>query len=244
MAKLERDAPVDMALVIKARGAFGIRNYRGQLYVSKWPRRRGSPKSELQQAWVQHFACLGGIWKWHDPRSFDEATKLAKGTGWFWRDVFTSAAHGKLMRLPGAIRVTTPTAFVSREADQALAANTPYWVLFDSQAWNNNRFWEASPNPTRFTFRSSGLYLIGCYALIDNTATDKSVDLQMRINGVTNFPLIRAQDITNNDISPTYTVIWYFEAGDYIELRTQSTVATTLLSANLWAVGITPEAIA
>jgi len=243
MAKLERDAPVDMALVIKARGAFGIRNYRGQLYVSKWPRRRGSPKSELQQAWVQHFACLGGIWKWHDPRSFDEATKLAKGTGWFWRDVFTSAAHGKLMRLPGAIRVTTPTARVSRSTQDALVANVTETVSFEAVAWDNNRFYTPSEHTDRLTIRSSGLYLIGSECNFENSATDGSRALSIRVDGSNIIANTRGQDIANQDVILETLTIYYLEAGQYIDLRVVSTVASFVNNAHFWLVGITPEAI-
>lgn len=199
--------------------------------------------SARQKAWVERFKYWACITKSPDAQSYDQAKDWAKGSGWFWRDVLTSAMAGKLIEIKGETKITTPTCMIRRTIPEALAANISEVVTFQSMVWDNNNFWFSNNNPQWMRFKAPGLYLIGAYALFDNTATDKSVDLRLRLNGVTNFPLVRGQDITNNDISPQFMQPWYFHEDDYLEMTVASTVATSLLECNMWAVAITPETI-
>lgn len=234
---------VTRAAVMKFRQRVVMKPHRGQTIVQKWPRKRGKPKSSLQQAWVDRFSLIGCLMKSPDAQTYDQAKDWAKGTGWFWRDVLTAAANGNLLIEPGALKVTTPTFFVSMQTPEVLAANIVETLEFDAFTWDNNVFWTPAVSTTRLVFRSPGLYLIGAYGLFDNTATDKSVDIRFRLNGVTDFPIARAQDITNNDVTPQYITIWYFHQNDYLELRASSTLIATVLGAQAWGVAITPEAL-
>lgn len=239
----ESAGAVTRAAVMKFRQRVVMKPHRGQTVVQKWPRKRGKPKSALQQAWVDRFKLVGCLMKSPDAQTYDQAKEWAKGTGWFWRDVLTAAANGNLLIEPGALKVTTPTFYVQQTIANPLVANTPEIVNFDTFRWDNNVFWTPTVAPSKVVFRAPGLYLIGSYALFDNTATDKSVDTWMRLNGTDLFPQSRAQDISNNDITPQFMTIWYFHEGDYIELRVQSTFATSVLVSNMWGVAITPEAL-
>lgn len=228
---------------MKFRQRVVMKPYKGANVVQKWPRKRGRPKSALQQAWVDRFRLVGCLMKSPDAQTYDQAKEWAKGTGWFWRDVLTAAANGNLLAVAGEVKITTPTFFVSMQVPEVLAANIVETLEFDAFQWDNNVFWTPAVSTTRLVFRAAGLYLIGCYSLFDNTATDKSVDIRFRLNGVTDFPIARQQDITNNDVTPQYMTIWYFHANDYIELRASSTIIATVLTAQAWGVAITPEGL-
>jgi len=234
---------VTRAAVMKFRQRVVMKPYKGANVVQKWPRKRGKPKSALQQAWVDRFRLLGCIQKSPDAQTYDQAKEWAKGSGWFWRDVLMAAANGNLLVTGIELKVTTPTFLVRQTTAEALAANVVETIEFDVADWDNNVFWSPAVSTTRLVFRAAGLYLIGFSSLFDNTSTDKSVDVRFRLNGTADFPISRAQDITNNDITPMFTTIWYFHANDYIELRASSTINATLLNSTAWAVAITPEGL-
>jgi len=244
MAKIPDEVPqVTRAAVMKMRQRVVMKPHRGQTVVQKWPKKRGKPKGALQQAWVDRFSLVACFVKSPSTEEYDRARQWADGTGWFWRDVLTAAANGNLLVIPGQTKITTPTFYVGRDVVEPLAAGTAESVNFDGLEWDNNVFWNPISNPNRLTFFAPGLYLVGADGQFNNTATDKRCSLFMRVNGTKDLPRAEGQDIANNDIGLQVASIWYFNAGDYLELRVLSTVACDLNSAHLWGVAITPEGL-
>lgn len=211
--------------------------------VSTWPRPRGKVKSARQAAWVRRFSEWACATKAPDAQTYDQAKEWAKGTGWFWRDVLTSAMAGKLVMIEGETKITTPTARLHRNATEGLVANVPEVINLDAMIWDNNGFWAASPTPSRLLFKSPGLYLVGGELNFDNSATDGSRSYQLRLNGTTVIATVRGQDIANADIILPCSTIYYMHANDYLEVVATSTVTSQVNWTILWTVAITPEAI-
>lgn len=211
--------------------------------IQSWPRPRGRVKSARQQAWVDRFALWACLTKNPDAQTYDQAKEWTKDSGWFWRDMMTSAMAGKLIEQEGETKIITPTCYLRRSTTLNLIANTEVSLGMESMSWDNNGFWTPLVQAERMLFKSPGLYLIGAQALYDNTATDKRCQLRFRMNGTANFPEVQGQDISNNDIALTMCQPWYFHANEYIELRTIATQNCGLLSAGMWCVAITPESI-
>lgn len=211
--------------------------------VQSWPRPRGRVKSARQQAWVDRFSLWACLTKSPDAQTYDQAKEWTKDSGWFWRDMLTAAMAGKLIETIGETKITTPTACYDRIAIDALVANVTESITFDTLRWDNNGFWAAAPNPTRFLIKSPGLYLMGAECNFENSATDGSRALSLRLNGTDIFANSRAQDIANQDVILQTGAVWYFRAMDYIEARVVSTVTSQVNNARLWIVAITPETI-
>lgn len=69
---------------------------RGQLIATSWPRKRGKPKAQVtieQNAWLKWTA---RALPYAASVAWDTATRAAKGTGLYPRDILTMAAAGKL----------------------------------------------------------------------------------------------------------------------------------------------------
>jgi len=232
---------VTRAAVMKMRQRVVMKPYRGMTVVQKWPRKRGRTQSALQQAWVDRFSLLGCLFKSPDGQVRQQAGDWASGTGWWWRDVLTSAASGELIKVPGEIKIITPTARLTRDTIEALAANVTEAINWQTAIWDNNVFWASSPNPSRVTFRAPGLYLFGAECNFENSATDGSRALSIRANGSDLVSNVRGQDIANQDIILQAIGIYYFHENDYLEALVLSTVASQVNAAILWTIAITPE---
>lgn len=252
MAKLNAPASsLQRSDVLKVRRRALVRQNRGTVIVQAWPRERGKPKSELQQAWVDRFSCLARALKSPPPWALDAAKGWAqqnqdlyagpKGqTGWYYRDVLESAANGKLIRYQGEPKIRTPTVQVRRPSVYPMTAGQFAFVPITELVWDNNSFWSPNVNPSRLTFKSAGLYLIGATALRQTTGT-----------GYWSFAIYQAgaDPLTGVRIPSTaaaqyanLTTLAYFHANDYIELalfNQSGNVNYTIL--NFWAVAITPE---
>lgn len=269
VARVQRSNPITRTEVIRARGRIHFKRGRGeQLIAQAWPARRGKKKTPLQQAWVDDFSRSARMSKVPDPDAMTTANCMAKGwpepTGWFYRDVIESAMHGKLIVFTGnnsdqalsgfdesgrrlgqevIPRVTTPTVFGSRVAAQAVAINTDVALIPSAVQWDNNRFWSATINPSRFTVRAPGLYLAGADVEF-NAVTGGFRRSNFRVNG-TSFDAPNSLPIANaNTIRmPTITLLW-FNAGDHVECiaRTGTANVTATLLA-FWLVAITPESL-
>jgi len=228
---------------MKMRQRVVMKPHRGAIVVQKWPKKRGPFVSERQRAWIERFSLWACLVKSPDADSYNRANEWAKGTGWYWRDVLMAAMAGNLIEIVGETKITTPTAHISRTSTLALAANVNTVVPMSLSTWDNNNFWAASPNPSRIVFKSPGLYAVNLKAQFNNTATDKRVTLNARLNGTDLFRPVEIQDISNNDVSPDNYILWYFHADEYIEVMALSTVACDLNWAEAAVVAITPEAI-
>lgn len=244
MAKIGRDGdPITRSEQLKARGRFQIKTWKGRPYVSKWPAPRGNKKSKVQAAWQAHFAYVSCLSKIPDPRTFDSAVALAKGTGWYYRDVVASAAVGKLWRSESGLRIVTPTAQVHRTVAEALTSGVDKTLTPTVMDWDNNVFWSASINPTRLTFRSAGLYLVGA-EVAWNSVTLGRRNCTIKKNGTTFVAVNSLVPGSAQAVSTEVQRLVPFQAGDYIECVVSANVAsvTALLSA-LWVMAITPEQV-
>jgi len=232
---------VTRAAVMKLRQRVVMKPHRGMTVVQKWPRKRHKTQSERQQAWVNRFSLLGCIFKTPYAQGLDDAKAWAAGTGWWWRDVFTSAANGNLLQVPGEIKIKTPTCLLKRTTIDALTANILEPISWESEEWDNHNFWTPSPTPSRIYFEAPGLYLFGSECNFENSATDGSRALSIRLNGTDFISNTRGQDIANQDVILQAIAIYYFHAEDYVEAMVLSTVNSQVNAARMWAVAITPE---
>jgi len=266
MATCEFNDPISRRDVLKMRGRV---HYRGRIdgavTASKWPRRRGRPKSPLQQAWNEDFTAWAKLANWAAPCVRDLAERLACDTGFFWRDVITYAGHGKLLwyvggenhtsplpmlwteRSPkqqyGAPRVTTPTAQVRQSAAVACVINTDQVLTPNTRDWDNNVFWSPTENPSRLTIRANGLYTIS-NSVEWSSVTGGFRRLNLRVNGTDFITNVLVPQGNANAMRLQSYALYYFTAGDYVEslIRTSTAGLTAQLTAfNI--VAITPEAI-
>jgi len=228
---------------VRMRGRVYPKELRGQIILSKWPIKRGKTYSEVQRAWVDFFGCLANLNKSPNPymRRFWEPYQGKYRV--YMRDVMFKAATGNFVGTVGEDPITTPTFSLYRNASDALTANVAKVVAPDGVAWDNNVFYDALSAPSRITFKSAGLYMIGARANFDNRATDGSRSILFRLNGVTEYGSVRGQDIANQDIILNTNQLNYFHQGDYIEVMCVSTVDTVVNNMQVWGVAITPEGI-
>jgi len=266
VAILERAGDFGRKEVLKSRRRIHFKqDPEGRLIAQAWPRKRGRPTSELQQAWVDRFARDAELSKYADAQTKQQAECLAQGTGWYWRDVLTSGMNGKLWAYEGgagfesqigilfrqtpeivhygAPRVTTPTAATKKDTPVALTANVEKYLDADTLLWDNNTFWSSSSNPSRLTIRASGLYVVGAYVGFITTGSGYRRAI-LRVNRTTT---IGVQSLAvNNAVEQFGNVftVWPFEAGDYVEVVafTPSTSVTAVLR-HFFILAMTPEAV-
>jgi len=244
LAKTGKDGDTfPLAGVVRARNLYQIKSWKGRPYASRYPSLSNVNPTALQRAWVDHFSCVAWISKIPDPRTFDLAKKLTKDTGWYYRDVIASGAVGKLYQVEGVSRITTPTVMLHRTAGEALSAGVAKVLTPNVMDWDNNRFWNASSNPSRITIRAGGLYLLGAQGLF-STATSNYRILNIRLNGTTNISDSMQVLNGNFQVWQQNQSIWYFNPNDYIELLATSGAAGVSCTINhFWMVGITAEVI-
>lgn len=229
--------------MLRVRRRVHLRTWKGIAYISGWPRRRGGTQSQLQQAWVDAFSDRARTLKSVNPLLFQTAENLAKGTGWYYRDVLERQAYGKLLIEEGQRKVTTPTARGGNTTSVALTSGVAKALDLATMLWDNNAFWDAG-TPSRLTMKAAGLYLVGMDTEWTTIANSSIAQNYLRVNGTT---IIANQDTpTTSTRNRRFNVVglYYFEPDDYVE-------AVVLISASgnqarvndLWCVGITPEVI-
>jgi len=263
---LNKSGDFSRKTVLKSRRRIHFKSdVEGRLIAAAWPRKRGRPTSELQQAWVDRFSQQAEISKYADPWTRQQAECLAKGSGWYWRDVLVSGMNGKLTfyeggnglksqvgilhRLTpeiqhyGAPHITTPTAAVKNDTPSALTANIEKTLVANALIWDNNTFWSSTVNPSRLTVRASGLYVIGAYVGFVNTGSGYRRAILRRNTSQT----IGVQAIAVNNAVEMFAnvfTIWPLEAGDYVEVVgfTASASVTAILR-HFFILAMTPESV-
>ncbi len=266
MARIHPQSMVKRWQVLRSRQIVHWRSYKGQIiYASKWPIKRGKPKSKLQKAWVDNFTLLAKRSKNSDPCALIIAQELAAKTGWFYRDVLETALSGKLIYnsgnrgrvgpIPrifidqpdkmhsGAPRVTTPTVSVIGGTPVAVPVGSCLTLGIADTEWDNNSFWNRAAGDDFLEVKSSGLYF--CFAEIEfNTLYAYAECIRMLLNGT--------QEIANNTVSsannlPGHAQIfrpWYFVAGDTVQLCVETNFGGPTARIKYFGlVGMTPEAI-
>jgi len=220
-----------------------VTKYRGLYVLRKATGRQRTRPTPLRQAWINKFRCVARWSKTPDHFARAQAEEQAKGTGWFWRDVLSAAAAGVLIRYQDAIRVTTPTARVSRVAVLAVTHDRDQAVVPDTVEWDNNFFHDPDTNPSRLTCRSAGLYAIGAYFYWPQFQTNARWN-QIRKNGTEALAFDANRPGANWDVQSTLCTIAYFDANDYVEavVNCQNTNANLYLR-NFWILAVTPESL-
>lgn len=239
--------------VLKVRQRVSLRAQDDRVIVSKWPRRRGKPKSPLQQAWVDRFSCMAQAFSSPEPRTRDaaeywaksvdiETARPIKGSGWFYRDVLVRAAINNLIQYQDEVRVRTPTALVTRLTNQTFTNGQFANLIATAEVWDNNLFWTAGSNPDRLKVKSPGLYLVGATVARISGATGFTA-VELYKNG---SELFAGQRISTAG-SPQYinvSGITYFQANDYCTLAVfNSNVTANYQIQNWWILAITPEGL-
>lgn len=228
-------------MVSRQRIVYSIQN--GKVVARAWPKKRGPRMSPRQAAWAKRFALMACVTKNPEPNSFDSATQWAAGSGFLPRDVLHTAGYGNLIIEGEGPKVTTPTAKIWRNSNQALTANTIAVVNMTASIWDNNAFWSSTVNPNRLTVRAPGLYLVGAQITFAASASATHGYTRVRKNGTTVIAGQRIQRATNlQSIIQAFT-LEPFLANDYIELTAESGVTGNLEQAFLWVVAITPEGV-
>jgi len=238
------DARVTLRDYQRLKGRLVALNHRGLVVLRAWPRKRGPRKTALQQAWVNKFKSVALAVKTPTPQDLELSQLWAKGTGWYYRDVLTTAAYGKLFRVKGETRIQTPTCFLTGTAYTSCPSSTPTPLPLSDFDWNNNDFWAVSPNPTRITFRAAGLYMYHAGVQFNGAGQARNCIVNPRLNG---SEFINQNNLRNwladQAITPT-TDVWYFHAGDYLEiLASVGGLACTAKLSRFWALAITPESL-
>jgi hypothetical protein len=212
--------------------------HRGQLILKKWPRPRGTPKSQAVRAQNAFFAKARQMSKMVDPSQLDAAIKLAKGSGLYPNDLIMSAmmrglyvfnkANGRQLQ-PFNYKLEVCTmqgARLAKTAAQAVAAATNTVMTWGAASLNNALMWDPA-QPTRLTV-PTGVQIIELYAAIGVTAAAAHhAQVWINKNGATN---IAQQSVNDTQLSfiqvssgPLVVV-----AGDYFECLTLSGLAGTV----------------
>jgi len=219
------------------------RAWKGRLYASGWPRRRGTPKSALQLAWVTQFSTLARVTPYVSAYERNNAVIWTADTQWYWRDVIHSAAIGKLFMDEGAVRITTSTAHVSRSSTEALTNGVSKALTPNTKEWDNANWWSATSNPERLKAQTAGLYLVGANAFWDG-ALNTNMALWLDKNGTTE--IANSTDRGGGAFVGRLSVvsIVYLLTNDYVRaLALTNSAGRTIQLHDFWIVAITPEGV-
>jgi len=241
--KIDPQTQIPWSTLVKSRFRSYPKSHRGDTVIQKWPAKRGKQKTENQQAWVDHFACIANTFKTPFPPQYDFAKKHIPNSRWFVRDMFYAGANGDLIGTEGERKIITPTCRVKMAATVALTSGVQKTLQPSGVDWDNNQFWNPTTNPTRITIKSAGMYMV--YARVAFNAVNGSFrDVGIKLNGTTLLAIPRLWPNTANGLVGEAFDVWYFHANDYIEFVAQAN--TTTVTAQLQAgvvVAITPESV-
>jgi len=208
---------------------------------------RANPKphkvSRPEKSWQYDFGCIARHSKMPAPLEFDDSVNDTNDTGWYYRDIFHSAASGKLIRDCGKAKMTTPTARVSRATAQNVPNGSDFLLTPDTKIWDNNVFWNPLAQSDRLTIRSCGLYLAAA-SLYYNGISGGNRQLILKVNA-TDVILRESSAQPNTELKRfSASTIWYFNEDDYLQAYAfANTNNVTCQLAALWILAITPEVI-
>lgn len=81
------------------RGRVMVDLVKGVIRVRRWPKKRGTPKSELQRWWISWFEQANFLTKYVDAISAARAIELTEKTGRYPRDILLAAMRGRLYHI-------------------------------------------------------------------------------------------------------------------------------------------------
>jgi len=243
LAKVHQDITKGLRAKKPQPGApYHLSLYRGDIVrVQSNPTHKTPTKAEA--AWVCAFSTAAHYSKVPDPRTFDAASQQTSDTGWYYRDAITAGIFGKLYTDVGGLKITTPTTRVTNSAYQALTNGVVKVLNIDAQVWDNNYFWDPVGHPTRLTFRSAGLYMVGCQVAFSGGSATRR-DFAINLNGATQIANKIIANTSGGFCQDETETLYYFHPGDYIEFIAFCT--TTSVTAKLdhaWVMAITPEQV-
>jgi hypothetical protein len=137
--------------------------------------------------------------------------------------VFTATQQGGT----GGGGVVFSGARVYRSDNIALTEGVGYYVAFQSERWDTDGYWVVG-TPTRLTIPATGYYMVGGHVqILDNTGQafngEGTVGIIVnRLDWIADqniYPSASFDD-PDHDADPDTSVstLWYFQAGDYVEL--------------------------
>jgi hypothetical protein len=117
---------------------------------------------------------------------------------------------------------------VYRTADATLTKGLGYYIEFQAERWDTDSYWTVG-SPTRLTIPATGYYMVGAHVQIyDSTgqAFDGEATVGLIVNRATYiadqnvYPSVSAGDAAEDaDPDTSISTLWYFTAGDYVEVR-------------------------
>ena len=140
-------------------------------------------------------------------KTYNTFTNVATG------DVYTAASHNAILtnvnnyRVPPSCQVRRTTNLTGYTSDAA--------ITWESEAFDTDDMWASSPNPTRITIATAGLYLVTFSGKVDATATLTLAHANMSVNG--NLVTGQFGSVLSNVTSRfTLSTLLNLAANDYI----------------------------
>jgi hypothetical protein len=119
-------------------------------------------------------------------------------------------------------------ASVYRSTNQTLATATATAVIFDTESYDSNAFYDGA-SPDRFVAPEPGYYLIIGNVNYDNTATSHTQHLQIMKNGSTRLARNgRRADANITSWHLEVCTVAYLDAGDYVTLEAYQNTGSNL----------------
>jgi len=228
---------------MRSRRRVSAATWRGQVIAKAWPRPRGKPKSQNQQAWVNRFSQMACISALADPAARDYADRTSEGTLWFWRDLVTKAMLGQFLRSEGEARVTTPTFKLTRLVSMNVLNQTDTDLPPTAEVWDTNNFWNPGSPTTHVIVRAPGLYLVGANIYWNANATQQRT-LKIMVNGL-QYDIIVQPNTSSSLTYQNIVTLAYFHANDQVKVQVRQNSGATVPVAMpaFWMMAISPETI-
>ncbi len=170
---------------------------RGQLIATSWPRKRGKPTSPITKAQNGWLKWTARALPYAASQAWDTATKAAKGTGLYPRDILTMAAAGTLYDI-----VTPDGRLLTRTDDQLedrvfqgaileltldfnIGGGLPVVINWPLPVIDTFGFWNAG-NPDRLTIPVGvNVVELACGSLLNSGISERFIiDIRDQTNNV------------------------------------------------------------
>lgn len=147
----------------------------------------------------------------------------------------------------GTARTTVPSCRIRGTVAQTIPDAGNVAVNFGASRWDNDNMWSAG-TPTRITFTTSGLYLVGATMQITVSNDYVHIMSQVRLLGATviGSSAYQQNNVVNTDGRVAVSTVWNFAAGEWIDFSiyadntagsaTRQILVTSALSPEAYAV--------
>lgn len=178
------------------KGKLMVDTFRGQIRVRKWPRKRGTPKSQAVRNQNQWFKEANEIAKRLEPTQMNLAIAMTKGTGMYPRDLLLRQQAGGIYEVsfedgtaPQYRRYFRETvvfqgAILEKDATQAIPGGTSVVQTWPLPVLDTGGFWNAGA-PTLLTI-PAGITVVELTAAWLSVDPKTNIDTQINIrrNGI------------------------------------------------------------